>query len=146
MIRNRTYTPKGNDKQIRWYVVDAEGQVLGRLATKVASVLRGKHQPTYTPYVDGGYRVIVINADKVVVTGRKEQQKKYYRHSGYPGGIKEMTYAEMHARYPERIIHHAVRGMLPHNRLGRKLAKKLRVYSGPDHPHQAQNPEPLSIS
>ncbi len=132
--------------QIKWYIVDAEGQVLGRLATKVASVLRGKHQPTYTSYADGGFRVVVVNADKIVVTGKKQEQKMYYNHSGYPGGIKQKSYREMQAQHPERIIHHAVRGMLPHNRLGRKLAKKLRVYSGPDHPHQAQQPELLTIS
>ena len=145
MIRKKTYTPRG-DMQVKWYVIDAEGEVLGRLATKVASVLRGKHQPTFSPHSDDGYRVAVVNAEKVVVTGRKPQQKMYYRHSGYPGGIKQISYEDLQQQHPERIIQHAVRGMLPHNRLGRKLAKKLRVYTGPDHPHQAQQPESLSVS
>lgn len=145
MIRKKTYTPRG-DMQVKWYVIDAEGQVLGRLATKIASVLRGKHQPTFSPHKDGGYRVAVVNAEKVVVTGKKPLQKMYYRHSGYPGGIKQINYEDLQQQHPERIIQHAVRGMLPRNRLGRKLAKKLRVYTGPDHPHQAQRPEPLSAS
>jgi len=126
-----------------WHVVDAEGQTLGRLATRVAHILRGKHKPQYTPHVDVGDFVIVVNASKVEVTGRKMDQKRYYRASGYPGGLKSETLREKMAKNPEAVIKHAVRGMLPHNPLGRKMFKKLKVYAGPEHPHQAQQPKPI---
>jgi len=129
----------------RWYVVDAEGQILGRLAAKVASVLRGKTKPIYTPSVDTGDFVVVVNADKIRLSGDKETEKVYYHHSGYPGGLRETSYLEMKAKHPERIIEAAVRGMLPKNRLGRQIFKKLKVYAGPEHPHQAQAPEKLEV-
>lgn len=125
----------------KWYVIDASGQTLGRLASEVASILRGKHKPTYTPHVDTGDFVIVINADKIVLTGNKLDQKMYRRHSGYPGGLKEMTYRNLLNKRPEKAIEIAVKGMLPHNRLGRKMFTKLKVYRGSEHPHQAQKPE-----
>ena len=143
MIKNKTYFA-GTDNEIKWYIIDANGKTLGRLATQVAMVLRGKNQPTYTPHVDMGNRVVVINAEKVVVTGKKPDQKKYYHHSGYPGGLKVKTFKEMIQHKPEQVVHHAVCGMLPQNRLGRKLGKKLKVYRGPEHPHQAQQPQPLN--
>ena len=124
-----------------WYVVDATDATLGRLSTKVATVLRGKHKPTYTPNVDCGDYVIVINAEKVRVTGKKEEQKIYKSHSGYPGGLKETTLRELRAKKPEEIIRHAVKGMMPKGKLGRQMFKKLKVYAGPEHPHTAQNPE-----
>ena len=141
----RTYTPKKDEIVRRCYLVDAEGKVLGRLASKVAAVLRGKHKPQYTPFLDVGDRVIVVNAAKVVLTGNKLEKKVYYRHSGYPGGLKETTCKELMETHPERVISKAVKGMLPHNALGRAMLKKLRVYAGPDHPHQAQEPEPLTV-
>jgi large subunit ribosomal protein L13 len=141
----RTYTPKKDDIVRKWYVVDAEGQVLGRLATKVASVLRGKHKPQYTPFLDVGDHVIVVNAEKVVLTGNKLQDKVYYRHSGYPGGLKATNCQRLMETHPERVVSMAVKGMLPHNALGRAMFKKLRVHAGPDHSHEAQNPEPLSV-
>ncbi len=141
----RTYTPKKGDIVRKWYVVDAEGQVLGRLATKVASVLRGKHKPQYTPFLDVGDHVIVVNAEKVVLTGNKLQDKIYYRHSGYPGGLKATSCQRLMETHPERVISKAVKGMLPHNALGRAMFKKLRVHAGPDHSHEAQSPEPLSV-
>jgi large subunit ribosomal protein L13 len=125
--------------------VDASGQTLGRLASEVARIVRGKHKPIYSPAVDVGDYVVVINAEKVHVTGRKLDQKMYYRHSGYPGGLKEISLRRMLATHPTRVIEHAVRGMLPKNRLGRKMIKKLKVYAGSDHPHQAQQPEPLEL-
>ncbi|NLY54603.1 MAG: 50S ribosomal protein L13 [Firmicutes bacterium] len=125
----------------QWYVVDAAGQTLGRLASEVASILRGKHKPTFTPHVDTGDFVIVINADKVVLTGKKLDQKMAYRHSGYPGGIRATSYRTLMEKKPEYVVEKAVKGMLPRNRLGRAMAKKLKVYSGPEHPHQAQKPE-----
>lgn len=125
----------------QWYVVDAAGQTLGRLASEVASILRGKHKPTFTPHVDAGDFVVVINAEQIVLTGNKLDQKHYYRHSGYPGGIKSTSYRTLMEKKPEFVIEKAIKGMLPHNRLGRAMAKKLKVYSGPDHPHQAQKPE-----
>lgn len=137
----QTYMAKPQDVTHKWHVVDAEGKVLGRLASEVARILRGKHRPDYTPHVDTGDHVIVVNADKVKVTGRKLDQKIYYRHSGYPGGLKQATLRQMIDTRPERVIEQAVKGMLPKNRLGRKLFKKLRVYAGPDHPHEAQQPE-----
>ncbi len=141
----RTYVAKPSEIQKRWYVVDAEGKTLGRLASRIAAILRGKHKPTYTPFLDTGDYVIVINADKVVVTGDKAEGKLYYRHSGYPGGLKTTTFRRMMQTRPERVIEIAVRGMLPHNRLGRAMAKKLKVYAGPVHPHEAQQPERLEL-
>lgn len=140
-----TYSAKAKDVDHKWYVVDADGLVLGRLATRVAALLRGKHKAMFTPSMDTGDCIIVINADKVVLTGNKEDQKVYYSHSGYPGGLKETPYVKMREEHPERIVMHAVKGMLPHNRLGRAMLKKLHVYAGPDHPHSAQQPEPLEI-
>jgi large subunit ribosomal protein L13 len=144
-LTKNTYSAKPADIKRKWYVIDAEGQVLGRLATNVATVLRGKHKAMYTPSMDTGDFIIVINADKVVVTGDKANQKVYYHHSGYPGGMKETPYEKMLEAHPERIIENAVRGMLPHSRLGRAMIKKLHVYAGPEHPHEAQMPEPLQI-
>jgi large subunit ribosomal protein L13 len=141
----RTYVTKPEDIERNWYVVDASGQTLGRLASEVARIVRGKHKPIYSPAVDVGDYVIVINADKVYVTGRKLDQKMYYRHSGYPGGLTEVSLRRMLEEHPTRVIEHAVRGMLPKNRLGRKMIRKLKVYAGSDHPHQAQQPEPLEL-
>jgi large subunit ribosomal protein L13 len=141
----RTYVTKPEDIQRDWFVVDASGQTLGRLASKVAQIVRGKHKPIYSPSVDVGDYVIVVNADKVRVTGRKLDQKKYYRHSGYPGGLKEVSLRRMLEEHPTRVIEHAVRGMLPKNRLGRKMLKKLKVYAGAGHPHEAQQPKPLEL-
>jgi large subunit ribosomal protein L13 len=141
----KTYTPRPGDIVREWHVVDATDVPLGRLASAVAPLLRGKHRPTFAPHVDGGDYVVVINAEKIAVTGNKETEKMYYRHSGYPGGLRSATLAEMRDRYPERIIQNAVRGMLPKNRLGRQILSKLKVYAGPDHPHGAQNPQPLDI-
>ena len=126
-------------------MVDAEGQTLGRLATRIATILRGKHKPIFTPHVDCGDYVIVVNADKINVTGRKLDQKIYYRHSGYPGGLRQVTLRRRLETHPERVVESAVRGMLPKNRLGRKMYKKLKVYAGPDHPHEAQQPKPMDI-
>ncbi len=139
----RTYTPSAKDITREWYVVDAEGQTLGRLATRVATVLRGKHKPTYTPHLDVGDHVIVINADKVVVSGAKFQDKAYHDHSGFPGGLRSVPFAQMLDKQPTQIIERAVKGMLPKTRLGRSMASKLRVYAGADHPHAAQQPKPL---
>jgi large subunit ribosomal protein L13 len=134
----KTYSVKAKDIERRWHVIDASGQTLGKLATQVANLLMGKHKPMYTPHMDTGDFVIVLNATKVKVTGKKPKQKIYYRHSGYPGGIKAETYEELMAAHPTRVIEHAVKGMLPHNRLGRAMFKKLKVYTGDSHPHQAQ--------
>jgi large subunit ribosomal protein L13 len=142
---DRTFVTTKENVQREWYVVDAEGQTLGRLASRVAHILRGKHKPTYSPAVDVGDCVIVVNADKVHVTGRKLDEKRYYRHSGYPGGLKETTLRDLLQRHPARVIEHAVRGMLPRNRLGRKIFGKLKVYAGPDHPHAAQQPKPFDL-
>ena len=139
----KTFTAKPHEIERKWFVVDAQGQTLGRLATQVATVLRGKHKPIYTPHVDCGDYVIVVNADKIHVTGQKLDDKIYYRHSNYPGGLKQVTLRRQLQTHPERVIEAAVRGMLPKNRLGRKMFKKLKVYAGPDHPHQAQQPESL---
>ena len=141
----KTYVTKREDVEREWYVVDASGQTLGRLATRVARVLRGKHKPIYSPSVDAGDYVIVVNAERIHVTGRKLDQKIYYRHSGYPGGLKEITLRNLLQKHPTRVIEHAVRGMLPKNRLGRRMFKKLKVYAGPDHPHAAQQPKPLGL-
>ena len=140
-----TYVPKGPALNQQWYLVDAEGKTLGRLATVVASHLRGKHRPTYTPSVDLGDHVIVVNASKVVLTGKKKTDKFYRWHTGYPGGIKEIAAGKLLATRPDRVIHSAVSGMLPKNSLGRKLITKLKVYAGSEHPHAAQKPEPLEI-
>jgi len=141
----RTFSPKPADVERAWYVVDAAGVPLGRLASEVAQVLRGKNKPTFAPYFDGGDHVIVINASQVRVTGRKDTEKIYYRHSGYPGGLRAESFEVMIERYPERVIESAVKGMLPKNKLGRKTIKKLKVYPGADHPHAAQSPEPLEF-
>ncbi len=139
---SRTYMAKPGEVEKKWYVIDAAGKPLGRVATRVAHILRGKHKPTFTPHVDVGDYVIVVNADQVVLTGRKAFQKMYYRHSGYPGGLKAVSFETMMARHPERVMQIAVRGMIPHNRLGRAVMKKLKVYRGSKHPHGAQNPVP----
>jgi large subunit ribosomal protein L13 len=141
----KTYSPKPADIDRRWFVVDAAGLRLGRLATVVASTLRGKHKPIFAPYEDTGDFVIVVNAEKVVLTGRKEDQKIYRRHTNRPGGLKEISARELRAKFPERIVENAVRGMLPKNSLGRRMYGKLKVYAGPDHPHAAQQPETLEI-
>lgn len=142
----KTYVPPTETLEPKWYVVDAADQRLGRLATEVARILRGKNKPTYTPHMDTGDFVVVVNAEKVVVTGNKANDKLYRRHSGRPGGMKSETFAQLQARIPERIIEKAVKGMLPKNALGRKLFTKLKVYAGPAHPHQAQHPETLVIN
>lgn len=141
-----TYSAKKADNPAKWCVVDANGAVLGRLASQVAQRLRGKHNPLYTPHVDTGDWVIVINADKVILTGRKMDQKMYYRHSGYIGGLKQTTAKDLLAKKPEELVRLAVKGMLPKNKLGRKLFKKLKVYTGDKHPHEAQQPEVLHLS
>ncbi len=139
----KTYTPKASEVQHNWYVVDAEGRVLGRLASELAHILRGKHKPTYTPHLDCGDFVVVVNAEKVRFTGNKQKLKQYFSHSGYPGGTKFTTVDEMLKKRPERVILSAVKGMLPSNKLAKRQLKKLKVYAGPDHPHQAQQPEKL---
>ncbi|MCL6488977.1 MAG: 50S ribosomal protein L13 [Alicyclobacillus mali] len=138
-----TYMAKPGSVERKWYVIDATGWRVGRLATQIAMILRGKNKPEFTPHVDTGDFVIVVNADKVVFTGRKLDQKKYYRHSGYPGGLKVTTARTMLNTHPERVLYYAVRGMLPHNSLGRQQLKKLHVYAGPEHPHAAQKPIPF---
>ncbi len=141
-----TRSIRAEDVERRWFVVDATDLVLGRLATRVATILRGKHRATFTPHVDTGEYVIVVNADKVKLTGRKREQKTYYRHTGYPGGIKSITAEKLLASaHSDRVVHDAIRGMLPKNALGRKMLEKLKVYAGPDHPHTAQKPEELSL-
>lgn len=140
-----TYVVKGGDIERAWYVVDAQGVNLGRLATRIATILRGKHKPAYTPSMDLGDFVIVVNADKVQVTGNKLHDKFYYRHSLHPGGLTAVSLADMLKIHPERVVEHAVRGMLPKNRLGRAQYLKLKVYAGPQHPHEAQKPQPLDI-
>ena len=141
----KTYSPTAKDIDRKWFVVDATGQTLGRLASRIAHVLRGKHKPGFSPHLDMGDHVIVVNAEKVAVTGRKEERKVYYRHTGYPGGIRTTSYREMMEKHPERVIAMAVRGMLPRNVLGRRTLKKLRVYAGPEHRHGAQKPEELTF-
>ncbi len=141
----RTFMAKREEAERNWYVVDAENKVLGRLASELAKILRGKHKPHFTPHVDTGDYVIVVNAEKVSLTGNKLKDKVYYSHSGYPGGIKSVTAEDLKAKKPEDLIRFAVKGMLPKNRLGRKLFKKLKVYAGGEHPHQAQQPEPIEI-
>lgn len=141
----KTYMATPSTIERKWYVVDAEGQTLGRLASNVAAVLRGKHKPTYTPHLDTGDNVIVINAEKIKLTGRKESQKMYYRFTGYVGNLKSISYKTMMEKHPDRIIQLAVKGMIPHNVLGRQVLDKLHVYAGSEHPHQAQKPEVLEI-
>jgi large subunit ribosomal protein L13 len=141
----KTWNAKPGEIERHWYVVDAEGKTLGRLATRIADTLRGKGKPQYTPHVDTGDFVVVVNAEKITVTGKKLDDKMYYRHSGYPGGLKSRTLQEMLDRRPEEVIRRAVKGMLPRNRLGRKQLTKLKVYAGPDHPHAAQQPKPMEI-
>ncbi|HMV75701.1 MAG TPA: 50S ribosomal protein L13 [Microthrixaceae bacterium] len=141
----RTYSPRADEIERDWYVVDAEGLTLGRMSTEVARVLRGKHKAMYTPHMDTGDHVIIINADKVVLTNNKAEAKQVYRHTGYPGGIRSTTYATLLAEKPAEAVRRTVRGMLPKNRLGRQMLKKLKVYAGPTHPHSAQQPQPLAI-
>lgn len=141
----KSFMAKPNEIERKWYVVDANGKVLGRLASEVASILRGKNKPTYTPHVDTGDHVIIINAEKVVLTGKKLDQKMYRKHSLYPGGLKETSYRKIMATKPELAVYEAVKGMLPHNSLGRQMLKKLRVYKGAEHEHQAQQPQALEL-
>lgn len=141
----KTYTPKADEIERRWWVVDAAGKPLGRLATEIARVLRGKHKPMYTPHLDTGDHVVVLNASQVTLTGRKADQKTYFRHSGYMGGEKHIPFRRMIETHPERVIELAVKGMLPKNNLGRQMRTKLRVYPDHEHPHQSQSPEPLEI-
>jgi large subunit ribosomal protein L13 len=142
----RTYQPKPGDVQRQWHVIDATDVVLGRLASQAARLLRGKHKPIYAAHVDTGDFVIIVNASKVALTGAKREQKIAYRHSGYPGGLKERTLNEMLERRPEEVIRHAVKGMLPRNRLARQQLTKLKVYAGPEHPHESQAPQPLEVN
>ena len=142
----KTYTAKAGEVEHAWVVVDAQGKVLGKLATQIAARLRGKHKPEYTPHVDTGDFIVVVNAARIRVTGAKPQDKKYYRHSGYPGGLKVRTFEEMQERRPEEIIRLAVKGMLPRNKLARKQLLKLKVYTGTEHPHTAQQPKPYAIT
>jgi len=141
----RTFTAKTAEIRRQWYVVDAQGQTLGRLASKIAPILKGKHKPTYTPHLDCGDFVVVVNVDKVRVTGRKLDQKFYYRHSEYPGGLKSINLRDQLAQHPDRVLLAAVKGMLPKNKLGRQMIKKLKLYAGETHPHQAQQPKSLTL-
>ena len=141
----KTFVATPKDRQRDWYVVDAEGRTLGRLATQIADVLRGKRKPEYTPHCDTGDFVIVVNAEKIAVTGNKRREKMYYRHTGYPGGLRSRSLNEMLERRPEEVIRAAVRGMVPRNRLGRQQLLKLKVYAGPEHPHAAQQPKPMEV-
>jgi large subunit ribosomal protein L13 len=142
----KTYVAKPTDRERNWLIVDADGQTLGRLATQIADALRGKRKPTYTPHIDTGDFVVVVNAEKIAVTGKKLTDKRYYRHSGYPGGLKSRSLQEMLDRRPEEVIRIAVKGMLPRNRLARRQITKLKVYAGPNHPHAAQQPQPMEIA
>ena len=146
MKLQKTYTPKPAEIERQWWVVDAEGMPLGRLSSEVATLLRGKHKPSYAPHIDTGDHVIIVNADKVAVSSDKSRTKIYYRHSGFPGGLKAESFEALRERRPEAIVERAVRGMLPKNRLGRQMGRKLKVYAGPDHPHQAQKPKPYEPS
>jgi large subunit ribosomal protein L13 len=141
----RTYTPRPGDVERQWHVIDATDIVLGRLASQTAQLLRGKHKAVFAPHVDTGDFVVIVNADKVALTGNKREQKKAYRHSGYPGGLRATTYTELLEKHPERAVEKAVRGMLPKNSLGRQMLRKLKVYAGPEHPHAAQKPQPYTI-
>ena len=142
----KTYNARPSETDRAWHLVDADNQVVGRLAAQVATILRGKHKPEYTPHVDTGDFVVIVNAEKVRFTGKKETDKTYFRHSGYPGGVTTRTVREVRERHPERILERAIQGMLPKNRLGRAMAKKLKVYAGPDHPHDAQSPQSLDLA
>jgi large subunit ribosomal protein L13 len=142
----RTYSPKPGDVQRQWHVIDATDVVLGRLASQAATLLRGKHKPMYAPHVDTGDFVVIVNADKVHLSGNKREQKRAYRHSGYPGGLRSVTYADLLERNPHKAVEKAVKGMLPKNSLGRQMLSKLKVYAGPEHPHQAQQPVPFEIT
>ncbi|MGZ5313604.1 MAG: 50S ribosomal protein L13 [Solirubrobacterales bacterium] len=144
-MTTKTFVATPANRQRDWYVVDAQGKTLGRLATQLADILRGKRKPEYTPHCDTGDFVVVVNAEKITVTGRKLEQKRYYRHTGYPGGIRSRTLAEMLDRQPEEVIRKAVKGMLPRNRLARQQLRKLKVYAGEEHPHAAQQPKPIEI-
>ena len=141
----KSYMARPREVERNWYLIDAEGQTLGRLATEIARLLRGKNKAQYTPHVDTGDFVVVVNAEKVVVTGRKAEQKVYYRHTGYPGGLRETSYEVMLGRKPTEILRKAVRGMMPKTRLGRQQLRKLKIYAGPEHPHKAQNPQPYEV-
>jgi large subunit ribosomal protein L13 len=141
----KTTFAKKETVERKWYVIDAKGQVLGRLAAEIARRLRGKHKPTYTPHIDTGDYIIVVNADKIRLTGNKLEKKIYYRHTGYPGGLKSINAKRLLQRKPERVLEHAVKGMLPKNRLGRRMYKKMKVYAAPNHPHEAQKPEILTL-
>ncbi len=140
----KTYIPKENERSREWILVDANGQNLGRLASQIASIILGKHKPNFTPGVDTGDFVVVVNAERVRVTGKKLDDKIYYHHTGYPGGLKAVSLRQQLIRHPDRVLRRAVWGMLPHNKFGRQLIKKLKIYAGPDHPHAAQNPKPLA--
>lgn len=142
----RTFSPKSSDVQRQWHVIDAADVVLGRLASNAAQLLRGKHKPIYAPHVDTGDFVIIVNAEKVALTGNKREQKFAYSHSGYPGGLRAVRYSDLLDKHPERAVEKAIKGMLPKTKLGRQMAKKLKVYAGPDHPHAAQKPEPFEIT
>jgi large subunit ribosomal protein L13 len=146
VARVPTYSPKASEIQRAWWVVDADGLVLGRLASEVARLLRGKHKPSFTPHLDTGDHVVIVNADKVVLTAGKAERKTIYRHSGYPGGLKAETFAHLLERRPEEAVRRTIRGMLPKNRLGRQMLTKLKVYAGPTHPHAAQQPQPLDVA
>ena len=145
MVKMKTRSIKQSEINKKWWLVDAQGQTLGRFSSKIAQILRGKHKVDFTPHMDMGDFVIVINAEKVKLSGSKENDKVYFRHTGYPGGVKETKYSEMIQKFPERIVENAVKGMLPHNRLGRKILLNLKVYKGQEHPHLAQQPKPLKI-
>jgi large subunit ribosomal protein L13 len=144
-MNTKTIVPKQDRQQQKWYLIDADGKVLGRLATKVATLLRGKDNPLFTPHLDMGAFVVIINAEKIALTGKKLANKKYYWHSGYPGGLKEVPVEKLIVQHPERVIQWAITGMIPHNRLGRRLGKKLFVYAGSEHPHTGQKPEKIEI-
>ena len=141
----KTYYAKPSEVEREWVLIDAENQILGKVAVKAAQILRGKHKPTFTPHIDTGDYVVIVNADKVRLTGNKASEKRYYRHSGYPGGLKSESFTEAMAAHPERVVEHAVKGMLPKNTLGRAQGMKLKVYAGPDHPHAAQNPRKIEL-
>lgn len=141
----RTYSPKRDDIEDKWYLINAEGKILGRLATETSRLLQGKHRPKYSPHMSLGDHVIIVNADKIKVTGKKPLQKIYRHHTGWPGGLRTKVYRDVQRKFPERIIHMAVKGMLPRNRLGRAMARKLRVYAGSEHPHEAQKPEEIIL-
>ena len=145
LASQRTFSPRSQDISREWYLVDADGQTLGRLAARIAAILRGKQKPMFAPHVDTGDFVIIVNADKVALSGNKRSDKLAYRHSGYPGGLTQVGYDELLTKRPERAIELAVKGMLPHNRLGRQMVRKLKVYDGPTHPHAAQRPKPLDL-